>query len=126
MTNCYSNKLTKKEKLQVFNYAERQLNDLMFQKQEIYSIIRHVSSSGMTRHISFFIIDNLKEPNRIVFIDNLISDYLDYKPNSSYTGLVVRGCGMDMAFSVVNHLQVKMSHSENTDFIDYDFKSRII
>ena len=119
-------KLSKHEKLQAFNYAERQLNDLMFQKQEIYSIIRHVSSSGMTRHISFFIIDNLKEPNRILFIDNLISDYLDYKPNSSYTGLVVRGCGMDMAFSVVNHLQVKTPHQQNTDFIDYDFRSRII
>ena len=101
-------------------------DEIIERKICIHSIIRHVSSSGMTRHISFFIIDNLKEPNRILFIDNLISDYLDYKPNSSYTGLVVRGCGMDMAFSVVNHLQVKMSHSENTDFIDYDFRSRII
>ena len=120
------NKLSKHEKLQAFNYAERQLNDLMFQKQEIYSIIRHVSSSGMTRHISFFIIDNLKEPNRIVFIDNLISDYLDYRPNKHYTALVVGGCGMDMAFSVVHHLQEQMNYSKNTDFTDYDFTHRII
>ena len=59
----------------------------------------------MTRHISFFcIVDN--EPR---FLDGLISDYLDYRMNKYYTALVVGGCGMDMAFSVVNHLQVQMT-----------------
>ena len=58
MTNCYSSKLTKKEKLHNYYYAETKLDELLNRKQEIYSIIRHVSQSGMTRHISFFIIHN--------------------------------------------------------------------
>ena len=122
MTNCYSSKLTKKEKLDNYYYAEKKLDELLNRKQEIYSIIRHVSQSGMTRHISFFIIHN----NEIWHIDNLISDYLDYRSNKNYNGLVVQGCGMDMAFSVVNHLQEKMKHSKNVTYIDYHFISTII
>ena len=71
MTNCYSTKLTKKEKLDNYYYAEKKLDELLNRKQEIFSIIRHVSKSGMTRHISFFIIHN----SEIWHIDNLISDY---------------------------------------------------
>ena len=122
MTNCYSNKLTKKEKLDNYYYAETKLNELLNRKQEIYSIIRHVSQSGMTRHISFFIIHN----NEIWHIDNLISDYLDYRPNKRYDALVVGGCGMDMAFSVVNNLQETMKQSKNVTYIDYHFISTII
>lgn len=116
-------KLSKHEKLQAFNYAEGRLDNLLNRHQEIFCIVRHVSQSGMSRHISFFIIYGDKQP---LFLDNLISDYLDYRPNKTYTGLVVRGCGMDMAFSVVHHLQEQMKHSKNTTFIDYDFRHRII
>ena len=114
---------TKKEqKRQAYIDAEIKLDQLLNRKHEIYSIIRHVSQSGMTRHISFFIIRD----NELWYIDNLISDYLDYKPNKNYSGLVVRGCGMDMAFSVVNHLQEAMKHSKNTTYLDYHFISTII
>ena len=50
-------KLSKHEKLQAFNYAEDRLDNLLNSHQEIFCIIRHVSKSGMCRHISFFIID---------------------------------------------------------------------
>ena len=122
MTNCYSNKLTKKEKLDNYYYAETKLDELLNRKQEIYSIIRHVSQSGMTRHISFFII----RKGQVWFIDNLISDYLDYRPNKRYDALVVGGCGMDMAFSVVNNLQETMKRSRNTTYLDYHFTSQIV
>ena len=103
-------------------YAKARLDEILNQQQEIYCIIRHVSQSGMSRHISFFcIVDN--EPR---FLDGLISDYLDYKHNKSYTGLVVGGCGMDMAFSVVNHLQEQMSHDKNCYWKQYSFTHRII
>lgn len=116
--------MTKKQKkLADYIYAERRLDELLKRHQEIFCIVRHVSKSGMSRHISFFIIYGDKQP---LFLDNLISDYLDYRPNKTYTGLVVHGCGMDMAFSVVHHLQEQMKHSKNTTFIDYDFRHRII
>jgi hypothetical protein len=118
-------KRTKKQmKIDRMIEAESNLDRLLNSHQTIYCIIRHVSYSGMTRHISFFIIDN--QDNKPLFLDGLIGDYLDYKRNKTYTGLVVHGCGMDMAFSVVHHLQEQMKHSKNTTFIDYDFDHRII
>ena len=106
MDTILKNTRTKKQvKHDNMLYAKARLDEILNQEQEIYCIIRHVSQSGMSRHISFFcIVDN--EPR---FLDGLISDYLDYRHNKSYTALVVGGCGMDMAFSVVNHLQVQMT-----------------
>ena len=35
----------------------------------------------------------------------------DYKMNKYHDAIVVGGCGMDMAFSVVHHLQEEMKHN---------------
>tara|TARA_R110002020_G_scaffold174057_1_gene365063 strand:+ start:65 stop:340 length:276 start_codon:yes stop_codon:yes gene_type:complete len=84
--------------------------------ETIYSIISHVSKSGMTRHISFFkIIDN--EPE---YINHEINDLLDYKFSKNYNGLVVGGCGMDMAFHVV-YSYGKVKHDNG-----YYYRSRIL
>jgi len=123
MDTILKNTRTKKQvKHDNMLYAKARLDEILNQEQEIYCIIRHVSQSGMSRHISFFcIVDN--EPR---FLDGLISDYLDYRHNKSYTGLVVGGCGMDMAFSVVNHLQVQMTCDKMTTHTEYNFRHRII
>jgi predicted hydrolase (HD superfamily) len=116
-------KRTKKQmKIDRMIEAEDNLNIMLDRHQTIYCIIRHVARSGMTRHISFFIIKD----NEPWFLDGKISDYLDYKRNKDYSGLVVHGCGMDMAFSVVHHLQEQMKHSKNTTYIDYDFSHRFV
>ena len=112
----------KQVKLNSMWSAETRLENILDVGQEIYCIIRHVSQSGMSRHISFFCI----EANIPRFLDGYISKYLDYRMNKSYSGLVVGGCGMDMAFSVVNHLQVQMTHDKMTTYTEYDFKHRII
>ena len=65
----------------------------------IYSIIRHVSQSGMTRHISFHYI----EDGRMYSMNHLIAEATGFKFNKNYDSLVVKGCGMDMAFHVVEH-----------------------
>ncbi len=89
--------------------------------QEIYCIIRHVSQSGMTRHISFFNIVS-GEP---FFLNGLISDYLDYKMNKYHDAIVVGGCGMDMAFSVVNHLQEQLNYENKKDYPNDNFDLRL-
>ena len=115
--------MTKKQiKEDDYYHAKTCLNNLLNREQEIYCIIRHVSQSGMTRHISFFCI----EANMPRFLDGYISNYLDYRMNKYYNALVVGGCGMDMAFSVVNHLQVQMSHDKNCYWKEYNFRHRII
>ena len=115
--------MTKKQiKRDDYYHAKTCLDNILNREQEIYCIIRHVSQSGMSRHISFFcIVDN--EPR---FLSGLIADYLDYRMNKYHDALVVGGCGMDMAFAVVHHLNSKLSHSKNTTYLEYHLKHRII
>lgn len=67
----------------------------------VYTVLRHVSRSGMLRHIDVYVIHD-NEPR---WISSLIhraqpGHYTQAKDGS----LKVTGCGMDMGFSVVYNL----------------------
>lgn len=66
----------------------------------VYSIVRHVSNSGMSRVIDFFVIVDNKPRN----ITYLMEDLLDYKYDKYNSGIKVGGCGMDMCFHCVYSL----------------------
>lgn len=63
----------------------------------IYTIVRHVSQSGMQRRISCF----AAIKGEIINLDWYIEKLGTYKRHKKYEGLIVNGCGMDMGFSVV-------------------------
>jgi hypothetical protein len=65
----------------------------------IYTVIRHVSSSGMQREISVKMID----AGRIIHLDYLVGEALGIK-SGTHNGLKVRGCGMDMGFHLVDSI----------------------
>ncbi len=68
--------------------------------ETVFTTTLHVSKSGMTRHIKFFVIrDNLP-----LYLTNTIIEKLGYKPNKHWDSIVVRGCGMDMGYHVVHNL----------------------
>jgi len=104
------------EHFEAYDYFKKnlKLNDT------IYCIIKHVSKSGMTRHISFFDIRN----NQPSFITSRISDFLGYRMNKHHDALMVGGCGMDMAFSVVNNLEDQLNSCLRTP--KHKLKSRIM
>ena len=72
--------------------------------ETIYCFTRHVSKSGMTRHISFYVMRD----NKPSWINYKIEKTLGYKPNKYLDAIVVRGCGMDMGFKVVDDLSHKL------------------
>jgi len=65
----------------------------------IYTVLRHVSNSGMQREISVKMID----AGRIIHLDYLVSTALGMK-QGKHNGIVVRGCGMDMGFHIVHNI----------------------
>lgn len=67
---------------------------------KIYCVLRHVSSSGMSRRISFYV--NIE--NKIRYLDWYVEKILDYKRDTHKDGVKVSGCGMDMGFAVVYEL----------------------
>lgn len=65
----------------------------------VYTALKHVSSSGMMRHIACYIVRD----NKIVDITWHVSRILDLK-RANNGGVKVSGCGMDMGFHVVYEL----------------------
>ena len=74
----------------------------------IYTVIRHVSTSGMQREISVKMID----AGRIIHLDWLVSQALGMKQGKN-NGLVIRGCGMDMGFAIVDNIKRTCNTSKN-------------
>lgn len=77
----------------------------MFAKQDrptVYTVLRHVSQSGMSRDISLFTI----EDNKLRNITHLAGKALGDKVKDSRGHFVIRvnGCGMDMGFHLVYSL----------------------
>ena len=76
------------------------LREILKPGQTVYSVLRHVSASGMSRRISFMI---PQAGGSMRNLDYLIGVACDYK-QSYKQGLIVGGCGMDMGFAVVYHI----------------------
>ncbi len=63
----------------------------------VYTILRQVSRSGMSRHISVQTIQDDK-PYDITY---LVARVLNMRRNDHDGGLIISGCGMDMGFEIV-------------------------
>lgn len=90
-------KLTKKEGQTLRKeQSKNELLKLVKPGQNIFTVCRHVSASGMSRRISLFVAMD----DDMQCIDQYVSDVTSYK-NSEKGGLVASGCGMDMGFAIV-------------------------
>ena len=65
----------------------------------LYTVIRKVSSSGMSRCIDVYAI----EDNKPVYLSGYASNVLGWKMSKD-RGIIVGGCGMDMGFHLVSSL----------------------
>jgi len=92
--------ITKAEKEQEKQEAIIRLREELKPGDTIYTINRHVSRSGMMRHISCFIVGDDK---KICEIDWLIARTGLFK-RAKDDGLIVGGCGMDMHYHIVYEL----------------------
>jgi len=74
--------------------TRKELRKMLKPNTTIYTITRHVSQSGMMRHISAFVIYKSK----LVSLDWYIEKMGIAKRSKTANGLIVGGCGMDMHF----------------------------
>lgn len=81
--------------------ARDELRKIIKPGDTVYTILRHVSRSGMSRIIDCYIIVK-NEPR---WIGRLVADALDWTyTDKNRGGLRVGGCGMDMGYHVVSSL----------------------
>lgn len=90
--------------------AKEKLKDLLKKADfKVYTLLRHVSQSGMLRRISAFVIIN-NEPYEI---DYLLAKIGFKRGDMNHEGIIISGCGMDMGFSLVYDLSSTLYGSEH-------------
>lgn len=80
-------------------YAKSELRKIIKPGDAVYTILRRVSASGMSRDISVCVVEN----GYIRNLDALVSDACGIK-TADGPGLRMAGCGVDMGFSLVYSL----------------------
>lgn len=81
--------------------AQNTLRAMINPGDTVYTVLRHVSTSGMTRIIGMFaMIDN--QPREITY--QVAKATGDTITNKSHYGIKATGCGMDMGFHLVYNL----------------------
>ena len=94
MTTKSAAKMTEKEE------ARAELLKILSPGDTVYTILRHVSKSGMTRHIDVYTIQDNKPFYLTAYVSKLCG--IRRLPAPAYMwSLVVGGCGMDMGYHVV-------------------------
>lgn len=95
---------TTKEKSEAQKNAIAFLRKTLKPGKTVYTIVRKVSSSGMSRQISTFI----RSKAGIINLDWYVANALEYKREPKHGALKIGGCGMDMGFHVVYNLGRKL------------------
>lgn len=90
--------ITKKQAEDI-EYAKQRINELLKPGDTIYTILRHCSKSGMTRHIDMYVVKDGENVYLSGYAATVMRDRI-----AKNGGIVVSGCGMDMGFSLVYNL----------------------
>lgn len=96
-------KYTKSEKQEALD----KLKSWIKKGDTIHTTVKHVSKSGMTRHISVRHLKATDNPERPVNVSNYdyhVARVLDLPEAPNYQGVKIGGCGMDMGFHLVYSL----------------------
>jgi hypothetical protein len=84
--------------------AIRDLRKMLKPGDTVYTVLRHVSASGMTRGIDLYIIRKNVPVWITAYVGHAIDSPQSLKDWREQRGLRVQGCGMDMGFHVVYSL----------------------
>ena len=111
-------KITKAEQARLDReYAiERLLTHYLKPGDTVYTVLRKVSSSGMTRHYSLLVARNGKIDDITYYASKAIGWTLS--ESTGHRAIRVNGCGMDMSFHLVSTLSaVLFRGQERADYI---------
>ena len=86
--------------------SREQLKTFIPEGETLYTQTVRVSQSGMTRHIKVRQLKINKTFNNVTPLNwsYLVSKAIGWSLSNATNGVIVRGCGMDMGFHLVNTL----------------------
>jgi hypothetical protein len=77
-------------------YAKARLLEMLKHGDTVYTVLRHVSTSGMSRRIDLYTVRD----NRPQYLSGYAATVTGWRLHDN-GGIVVGGCGMDMGFHLV-------------------------
>lgn len=84
--------------------ATKRLTEWLKPGDTVYTVVKKVSASGMSRHISCYIV----RKGEIYDITYYVGVLLGERRSPDTEGLVISGCGMDMGFHTVHALSHRL------------------
>lgn len=96
---------TQTERTEREQHARTMLLKMLKPGDTVYTVLRHVSKSGMQRRIDCYTIG---EDRRLQYLSGYMEALGLGKRGKKDQGLVVNGCGMDMGFHLVNSLSITL------------------
>lgn len=97
--------MSTKEATERAQHARTMLLQALKPGDTVYTVLRHVSTSGMQRRIDCYAIGNDRRP---IFLSGYMDAIGIGKRHPKKDGLVINGCGMDMGFHLVNSLSIAL------------------
>jgi hypothetical protein len=82
----------------------QQLRDMLKPGDTLYTVLRHVSRSGMSRRIDVYAIRD----NRPVWLSGRAAVVIGWSIDLDKSGIRVAGCGMDMGFHLVDTISAEL------------------
>lgn len=87
------------------NTALEQLREIVKPGDTIYTILRHVTRSGMSRSVSAI---KIGKDGTTHELDWLIIQALDERMDRNHSGIKIGGCGFDAGFELVYRLSMAL------------------
>lgn len=88
------------------------LREILNPGDTVFTILRHVSKSGMTRHISV-IAGECRD------ITHYVARALDMRRSGRTGGIVISGCGSDVGFDLVYDIKRALWPDDATAVLDH-------
>ena len=111
--------LTKQEKAQEREYArERLLTHYLKEGQTVYVLVRSVSSSGLSRNLNLFVVNEGKIEEITYYAGHALGWRLVEKNGTR--SLRVEGVGMDMGFHTVESLSYALFGIDGRNALRYE------
>ena len=100
--------LAQQEKLEAIDY----LRTILEPGDTVYTILRHVSRSGMMRVIGAVLMSDARQTNGPLDITPWVAKALGEPLDRDRWGVKARGAGMDMGFAIVYDLSYQLFKNE--------------
>ena len=99
-----------------YNDGSKSERDFVFTSDtKIYAKVEHVSRSGMSRTMSFYMI----EDGELINITHVVARVCGYRLNEDNWTIRVCGCGMNMIFFVLDIFANKLGFKKTPSWVNH-------